>query len=84
MASLLRGLIPIARQAGLPCWCRPSPGCIPEGEMLKEALSNAREAVALHVDSLIADGDPVPHETAPPELVATSWARGTSGSPRVA
>lgn len=46
------------------------PGCITEGDTIEEALVNARETIALHVDSLIAAGDPVPSEVTPPELVA--------------
>ena len=46
------------------------PGCITEGDTVEEALANACEAITLHVDSLIADGEPVPDEASPPELVA--------------
>lgn len=38
------------------------PGCITEGETIDEALTNAREAIACHVEGLLASGDDVPLE----------------------
>lgn len=38
------------------------PGCITEGDSLEEALSNAREAITLHVECLEEDGLPVPED----------------------
>ncbi|MGE0134748.1 MAG: hypothetical protein AB7L91_10700 [Dehalococcoidia bacterium] len=34
------------------------------------ALAHAREAISLHVDSLMASSEPVPSELTPPALVA--------------
>lgn len=45
------------------------PGCITQGETLDDALAMAREAIALHVEGLAADGFPVPIERAAPRLV---------------
>ena len=36
------------------------PGCVTAGATLEEARRMAAEALALHVDGLIADGDPLP------------------------
>jgi len=36
------------------------PGCVSQGSTRREALSNAREAIAVYVESLEAHGDPVP------------------------
>ena len=36
------------------------PGCISAGSSIDEALSDAIEALALHVGGLAADGDPIP------------------------
>ena len=36
------------------------PGCVTQGATRDEAVANAREAVALYVESLEAHGDPVP------------------------
>ncbi len=38
------------------------PGCITEGPTIDEALANAREAIACHVEGLFASGDDVPRE----------------------
>jgi predicted RNase H-like HicB family nuclease len=57
------------------------PGCITEGDTYEEALANAQEAIALHLESLAADGEPIPDDSPPPliavveiadELVAAS------------
>ena len=36
------------------------PGCFSGGDTLDDALENAREAIALHVEGLLSDGEPVP------------------------
>ena len=36
------------------------PGCVTEGESVEECLRNAKEAIALFLDSLKEDGLPVP------------------------
>jgi predicted RNase H-like HicB family nuclease len=38
------------------------PGCISEGDTYDEALANIKEAIALYLESLQADGLPVPEE----------------------
>ena len=39
------------------------PGCISEGDTYEEALTNIKEAIALYLESLQADGLPIPEET---------------------
>jgi predicted RNase H-like HicB family nuclease len=39
------------------------PGCFSAGETLEEAISNAREAILLHLDGLLDDKKPVPQPT---------------------
>ena len=46
------------------------PGCRTYGESIDDALANAREAVAVYVESLIADGKPVPADERP--VIATT------------
>jgi antitoxin HicB len=41
------------------------PGCLTYGESLEDALANAREAITGYVESLLADGEPIPSETNP-------------------
>ena len=38
------------------------PGCISEGDTYDEAFANIKEAIALYLESLQADGLPVPEE----------------------
>jgi antitoxin HicB len=38
------------------------PGCITQGRSKEEALERAREAIAAYIESLEADGEPVPEE----------------------
>jgi predicted RNase H-like HicB family nuclease len=41
------------------------PGCLTYGESIQDALENAHEAITGYVESLIADGKPVPVEVHP-------------------
>ncbi len=45
------------------------PGCITQGKTKKEAIEHAKEAISLYIESLIADGEPVPEEDRPVELI---------------
>jgi len=45
------------------------PGCVSEGDTKKEALANIKEAIGLYIESLEADGLPVPTEEAVEETV---------------
>ncbi|GAB4442084.1 MAG: hypothetical protein Kow00120_10860 [Anaerolineae bacterium] len=38
------------------------PGCITQGDDLEDALANAREAIRAYIESLEADGEPVPED----------------------
>ena len=50
------------------------PGCITQGETLEEAIAMAKDAIRLHVESLIADGEPVPEERDHPQAIVISVA----------
>ncbi len=39
------------------------PGCLAQGETLEEAIALAREAIALHIQGLVEEGEPVPEES---------------------
>lgn len=43
-------------------------GCITEGDTVEAALTNAREAIGLYIESLIADNLPIPPSD---EVIAT-------------
>jgi antitoxin HicB len=45
------------------------PGCISEGDNREEALANIKEAIELYIESLEADGEPIPTEDAVEEAV---------------
>ena len=38
------------------------PGCISEGDTVEEALANIREAIELHIESMVAHGEEVPDD----------------------
>ena len=38
------------------------PGCVTQGETKEEALAMAKEAIELYLESLMADGEPIPLE----------------------
>jgi predicted RNase H-like HicB family nuclease len=41
------------------------PGCYSQGETEEEALANIREAIQLHIESLLAAGEDVPEDVGP-------------------
>ena len=45
------------------------PGCFAQGETVEEAISKAREAIRLHIEGLIEDGEPVPKEKEHPQAI---------------
>ncbi len=42
------------------------PGCFSEGDTREEALSNIKEAIALHIESMLAHGEEVPEDLPSP------------------
>jgi antitoxin HicB len=45
------------------------PGCITQGETVEESLERAREAIEGYIESLEADGIPIPEETEPSQML---------------
>ena len=45
------------------------PGCVTQGRTREEAIARAKEAIAVYIESLKADGEPVPHESQPIEVL---------------
>ncbi|NLX08657.1 MAG: type II toxin-antitoxin system HicB family antitoxin [Chloroflexi bacterium] len=41
------------------------PGCFSQGETREEALENIKEAIALHIEDILAAGEEVPPEIGP-------------------
>ena len=51
---------------GYVSWCPALPGCYSQGKTHKEAISNMKEAIECHIESLRSQGKPIPSgETAP-------------------
>jgi predicted RNase H-like HicB family nuclease len=51
-----------APEGGFVAYVPSLPGCHTQGETLEETERNAREAILLYIESLIAHGEPVPEE----------------------
>jgi predicted RNase H-like HicB family nuclease len=56
-------LHPDAEEGGYTVTVPALPGCVTQGETLEEAIAMARDAIRLHIEGLLADGEPVPQET---------------------
>ena len=44
------------------------PGCVTAGDTVEEALTNARDAIQLFLESLAAHGEEIPKEAGPAQL----------------
>jgi predicted RNase H-like HicB family nuclease len=45
------------------------PGCITQGETIEEAIVMAKDAIRLFIETLIAEGRPVPQEHEHPQAI---------------
>lgn len=50
------------------------PGVVTQGDTIEEAISMAKEAIALHIEGLIAHGEPVPEEEEHPQALVVEVA----------
>ncbi len=50
------------------------PGCITQGETMEDAITMAKDAIHLYIESLVADGEPVPEEHEHPQAIIISVA----------
>jgi antitoxin HicB len=64
-------LIPDVEKGGYTVIVPSLPGCISEGDTEEEALANIREAIELHIESIIAHGEEVPVDVGAPLQIAT-------------
>jgi antitoxin HicB len=44
------------------------PGCFTFGATIEEALTNAREAIKVHIEGFVVEGEPIPEEPVAPQL----------------
>jgi len=50
------------------------PGCVTQGNSIEDAISMAKEAISLHIEGMLADGEPVPQESEHPQALTISVA----------
>lgn len=50
------------------------PGCIATGKTLQQVRQNIREAMEMHLESMVSDGDPLPEHDSFGETVSLSIA----------
>jgi antitoxin HicB len=50
------------------------PGCITQGETIEQCIERAREAIADYIESLVADGEPIPEEIESPQMLTINVA----------
>jgi predicted RNase H-like HicB family nuclease len=62
-------LYPDPEQGGYTVTVPALPGCVTEGETFEEAIAMAKEAIQVYIESLIADGEPVPVEHESPQAI---------------
>jgi len=67
-------LEPDADEGGYTVTVPALPGCVTQGESIEEAIAMARDAIRLHIEALVADGQPVPEEKDHPQAVVISVA----------
>ena len=51
------------------------PGCVTAGSTLEEARTNAQEALALHLEGMIEDGEPIPAPTSLDDIMSDPLSR---------
>jgi predicted RNase H-like HicB family nuclease len=62
-------LFPEPEEGGFSVIVPALPGCVTQGDTLEEALTNAREAIQVHVRGLAKHGEIIPEEEIPPHIV---------------
>lgn len=65
-------LRPEPEEGGCSVTVPPLPGCLAQGDSLEEAVAMAKEAIAVHIQGLIEDGEPVPTEDSPLGMLTIS------------
>lgn len=61
-------LIPEPEVGGYSVTVPSLPGLFTQGDTVEEALANAREAIAFHLECLREEGEPIPEESTSPVL----------------
>lgn len=45
------------------------PGVVTQGDSIDDAIVQAKEAIQVHIEGLLADGEPIPEERERPQVV---------------
>ena len=45
------------------------PGIVTQGSSIEEAIAMAKDAIELHLEGLVAHGEPIPREHYPPQVL---------------
>lgn len=68
-----RFLVVIERAgANYSAYCPDLPGCIATGDTREETERNMREALQLHVEGMVEDGEPIPEPSALAEYMSVA------------
>ena len=67
-------LVPEPEEGGYSVQVPALPGCVTQGETLEDCAENARDAIALFIESLEAHGERVPEELEQPTIIKISVA----------
>lgn len=63
MPRTFRVLLTPEKEGGFSVSVPSLPGCYTQGETIEEAMEMAREAISLYVESLEAEGEPIPDDS---------------------
>lgn len=67
-------LHPDIEQQGYTVTVPALPGCITEGDTIEQAIAMAKDAIHLYIESLVADGEPIPEEHEHPQAIVVNVA----------
>lgn len=62
-------LEPDTEEGGYTVTVSALPGCITQGETIEQCIERAQEAIAGYIESLRAEGEPIPVETERPQMI---------------
>ncbi len=67
-------LVPEPEEGGCSVFVPALPGCVTHGQTVEECIENAKEAIAVYIESLEAHGEPVPEDIAEPQVLTVKVA----------
>lgn len=69
MQKRFRVILELNEHGGYTATVPALPGCISEGDTKEEALANIKEAIEGYIESLMADGEPLPSDEGVEEAI---------------